>query len=135
MGNGRFTTREIRALQSREGRFEQTPGYGGITLDQARSDLKKLVEMERTTGNFSPARCKPAPVPLERCIPIRGQSGQRSDAAGPRWSGLRDPGESCCVGAAQSRGRIYTIQFGFRKTEPASLRRSSRCGSSRITSR
>jgi hypothetical protein len=95
MGNGRFTTREIRALQSRDveyrltetaprgegrltlrvrpsglkefyyrkrrkdgdqtiriGRFEQTPGYGGITLDQARSELKKLVEMERTTGNF-----------------------------------------------------------------------------------
>ena len=95
MGNGRFTTREIRALQPRDveyrltetaprgegrltlrvrpsglkefyyrkrrkdgdqtiriGRFEQTPGYGGITLEQARSELNKLVEMERTTGNF-----------------------------------------------------------------------------------
>jgi hypothetical protein len=36
----------------RIGRFEQTPGYGGITLDQALSELKKLVAMKRTTGNF-----------------------------------------------------------------------------------
>ncbi len=95
MGSGRFTSREIRALQPRDveyrltetaprgegrltlrvrpsglkefyyrkrrkdgdqtiriGRFEQTPGFGGITLEQARDELKKLVEMERTTGNF-----------------------------------------------------------------------------------
>jgi hypothetical protein len=36
----------------RIGRFEQTPGQGGITLEQARIELKKLVEMERQTGNF-----------------------------------------------------------------------------------
>jgi len=36
----------------RIGRFEQTPGQGGITLEQARIELKKLVEIERQTGNF-----------------------------------------------------------------------------------
>jgi hypothetical protein len=36
----------------RIGRFEQTPGYGGISLEQACSELNKLVEMEPTTGNF-----------------------------------------------------------------------------------
>ena len=35
----------------RIGRFEQTPGSGGMTLAQARKDLQKLVGLQRTTGN------------------------------------------------------------------------------------
>jgi hypothetical protein len=35
----------------RIGSFEQIPGRGGITLDDARAELKKLVRIQRSTGN------------------------------------------------------------------------------------
>ena len=35
----------------RIGSYEQTPGYGGIPLADARKDLKKLVALQRSTGN------------------------------------------------------------------------------------
>ena len=35
----------------RIGSYEQTPGYGGIPLADARKELKKLVALQRSTGN------------------------------------------------------------------------------------
>jgi hypothetical protein len=35
----------------RIGRFEETPGYGGITIEQARNELKRLVAIQRSTGD------------------------------------------------------------------------------------
>jgi hypothetical protein len=35
----------------RIGTYEQTPGYGGISLADARKELKKLVTIQRSTGN------------------------------------------------------------------------------------
>ena len=47
-----FRTRVGNADQLiRIGRFEQTPGYGGMSLKDARAELARLVEIQRSTGD------------------------------------------------------------------------------------
>jgi Arm DNA-binding domain len=139
MGSGRFTSREIRALQPRDveyrltetaprgegrltlrvrpsglkefyyrkrrkdgdqtiriGRFEQTPGFGGITLEQARDELKKLVEMERATGNFR------TEVERQKDEAVRARLSEARAARAGTFDQMLD----AYVGDLRARGRV-----------------------------